>query len=139
MNLAGTVHWASSLRVREEKERHGSLFSSFPTEVAMFLEGVKFGVGWIVGTGAILSAIIGVFALTEWVKNRWIKERERSRQEPVEYEEPRKLLDRAELAIVRRGRTPVLLMRKTEHPHFRTPLSQDEPVESASTRTRYIQ
>lgn len=36
----------------------------------MFLNGLLFGLGWVLGTGLAVSALIGVIALVEWLGGR---------------------------------------------------------------------
>ena len=36
----------------------------------MFLKGLLFGLGWVIGSGLAVSALIGTIALLEWVSKR---------------------------------------------------------------------
>ena len=97
----------------------------------MFLKGLLFGIGWIVGTGVAITAAIGIVALAEWVKKWWDSESERAWPERAEETEVGKeLVDRVDLAIKRREKVIVL---------FRYPSDAEDRLKSAGQRNEYVQ
>lgn len=97
----------------------------------MFLAGLKFGIGFMIGTSGLLTVVIGLVALAEWLKNWWDGESERARQERAgKAELRREIVDQAELAIARREKVLFLL---------RYPSQAGQHTESPRRRTEYVQ
>ena len=97
----------------------------------MFLAGLMFGLGFMIGTSGLLTVVIGLVALAEWVKNWRAGENERARQERAgKAELHREIVDQAEFAIARREKVLFLL-------HY--PSEAGARTESAGRRTEYVQ
>jgi hypothetical protein len=89
----------------------------------MFLAGLKFGIGFLVGMSGTVAIVMGLVALATWFKRWWASKSEQARQEMAERMEFRKqMVDRAELTIARHEKLLVLL---------RYPSWIDEETESA--------
>lgn len=92
----------------------------------MFLKGLLFGMGWVIGSGVAVSALIGMIALFEWGGGR---NKHARRPAPV-YSVHRDLIVHARSAILRLEQMLDLL----QNEHW-----EQVPVEPVSRRTFTIQ
>ena len=97
----------------------------------MFLAGLMFGIGFLIGISGTVAIVMGLVALVEWFMRRWVSKSEQARQEMTERTEFRKqMVDRAEHTIAHHEKVLVLL---------RYPSWGSERTESARRRSEYIQ
>jgi flagellar biosynthesis component FlhA len=97
----------------------------------MFLAGVMFSIGLLVGTSGTVAIVMGLVALAAWFKRWWVSKSEQARQQMADQAELRKeMLDQAGLTLTRSEKVLFLL---------RYPSQVDEHSDSSRRRTEYVQ
>ena len=97
----------------------------------MFLAGLMFGIGFLVGISGTVAIVMGLVALAMWFKRWWASESKRSRKGMTDEVELRKeMVERAEHTIARHEKVLFLL---------RYPSQVGQCTESPHRRTEYVQ